>query len=369
MLPAVRLNLGSSLIPITGMMLLLRAVVEGQYAEAALFAPPVLLVTGGCCLLAIRWAVGQFNNESVLFRESERVDLGLWLRHLVRDRGPTPTFGQAMACGIILLTIRFFATFAAKAPTGWHEFALLQFVTLAVLVALPVLIMTATLTRSPRATLLLSATSGKALLLATLLAFTLHPVAMWIAEGVQQLYPLNERMLAQIQDVQRIIASAPSIWHILALMALAPAICEELAFRGFILSGLRHMGHKWGAIVISSLLFGVTHGILQQSISATLVGLVIGYVAVQTGSLLPGIVFHLVYNTLGVSAALGGGAWWASLLQVDGETADYRWLVIVAGTLLSVAILAWFHRLPHATTPEEELRKALSQPSARATVV
>ncbi len=94
-------------------MLLLRAVVEGQYAEAALFAPPVLLVTGGCCLLAIRWAVDQFNNESVLFRESERVDLGLWLRHLVRDRGPTPTVGQAIACGVLLLTIRFFATFAA----------------------------------------------------------------------------------------------------------------------------------------------------------------------------------------------------------------------------------------------------------------
>jgi sodium transport system permease protein len=191
---------------------------------------------------------------------------------------------------------------------------------------------------------------------------------MWIAAGVQQLYPINERMLAQLQDVQHIIMSAPSVWHILALMALAPAICEELAFRGFILSGLRHMGHKWGAIVISSLLFGVTHGILQQSISATLVGIVIGYVAVQTGSLLPGIVFHLVYNTLGVSATLGGSAWWASLLQVDGATTGYRWLVIVAGTLLSIAILAWFHRLPHAATPEEELREALSQQSARATV-
>ena len=111
-------------------------------------------------------------------------------------------------------------------------------------------------------------------------------------------------MLGQIQDMQQVIASAPSIWHILALLALAPAICEELAFRGFILSGLRHMGSKWGAIVISSLLFGVTHGILQQSISAALVGMVIGYMAVQTGSLLPGIVFHLVYNTLGLCRSL-----------------------------------------------------------------
>ncbi|MHB8957212.1 MAG: ABC transporter permease subunit/CPBP intramembrane protease [Pirellulaceae bacterium] len=366
MLPAIRLNLGSSLIPVTGMMLLLRAVVEGQYTQAALFAPPVLAVTGGCCLLAIRWAVDQFNNESVLFRESERLDIGLWLRHLVRDRGMTPTFGQAVACGVILLTIRFFASFAAKVPTTWNEFAIMQFITLAVLVALPVLLMTGLLTRSPRATLLLNPASGKSLVLAVLLALALHPLAMWITAGIQQLYPLNDRMLEQIQGMKQVIASAPSIWHLLVLLALTPAICEELAFRGFILSGLRHLGSKWGAIAISSVLFGVTHGILQQSISATFVGLIIGYIVVQTGSLWPGIAFHLVYNSLAL-ASLAERSWWHWFGEMQRETLSYHWPVIVIGAVLSAAILAWFHRLPHASTPEEELRDALSHQSARAT--
>ena len=40
------------------------------------------VVTLLACLMAIRWAVDQFNRESVLFRESERFDLGLWLRRL-----------------------------------------------------------------------------------------------------------------------------------------------------------------------------------------------------------------------------------------------------------------------------------------------
>ena len=164
MLPAVELNWGTSLVPITGMMLLLRAFVEGQFTDAVMFAPPVLLVTAGCCFLAIRWAVDQFNNESVLFRESERVDLRLWLRHVVCNRGMTPTFGQAMACALVLLTIRFFATFAAKTPETWNEFVVMQFMTLAVLVAAPVLLMTALLTRSPRSTLLLKPASGKSVL-------------------------------------------------------------------------------------------------------------------------------------------------------------------------------------------------------------
>ena len=43
-------------------------------------------------------------------------------------------------------------------------------------------------------------------------------------------------------------------WPLLLVIALVPAVCEELAFRGFILSGFRHLGHKWRAIVLSALL-------------------------------------------------------------------------------------------------------------------
>ena len=115
MLPAAELDLGSALIPLTGLMLLLRALIEGQYWEALRFSLPVVGVTAVCCLLAIRWAIDQFNNESVLFRESERFGLGLWLRHLVRDREDMPTAGEAMLCGVLLLVIRFFASFVDPA--------------------------------------------------------------------------------------------------------------------------------------------------------------------------------------------------------------------------------------------------------------
>ena len=69
---------------------------EGQYADALLYVVPVLAVTCVCCLLAIRWAVSQFNNESVLFRESERWNLQLWFTHLLRDRRRHP-FGFDVA--------------------------------------------------------------------------------------------------------------------------------------------------------------------------------------------------------------------------------------------------------------------------------
>ncbi len=371
-LPSIELNLGNSLIPITGMMLLLRALVDGQYVAALTYAPPVLLVTLGGCLLAIRWAIGQFNNESVLFRESERWSFQPWLRHMVRDRGATPTFAHAIACGIILLTIRFFASFAAEMPTTWNDFVRLQAITLIGLIAAPALVMTVLLTRSPRTTLLLRMPHAAAILFSMLLAAALHPVAMIIAQGVERLYPIGEQMRAQVGEYQQIIAQAPNIWAIIALMALTPAICEEIAFRGFILSGLRHVGRKWTAIVISSVLFGLAHGILQQSIAATLVGIVIGYLAVQTGSLLTCIGFHLVYNSMSlvmslrVAAAMDEQHWLGWIFERQGESVMYHWPLVIVGVVLAALLLRWFHRLPYTRTEEEQLQEALDKQTTTA---
>ncbi|MFO7903188.1 MAG: ABC transporter permease subunit/CPBP intramembrane protease [Pirellulaceae bacterium] len=374
MLPSVEMNLGTTLVPITGMMLLLRALIEGELSQAAVFAPVVLLVTGGCCLLAIRWAVDQFNNESVLFRESERTDIRLWLRQMFRERGATPTVAQALACGTAVLMIRFFASAAAKTPHTWAEFAGMQFITLTVLVAGPVLLMTVFLTRSPRATLLLHRPSAKSLGMAFLLAVALHPPALLVVQGIAQLYPVNEEVASQAAHFKTVISSAPGLWAILGLLALTPAICEELAFRGFILSGLRHVGSKWEAILISSLFFGITHGILQQSISAVMLGMVLGFVAVQTGSLFPAIIFHFTYNSLGLLCSVGptsvvrGNPWLSWMFEMQGDSVMYRWPLICIGTVLSVLIFNWFRRLPHDATPEEKLNEALSHQSASAVV-
>src|SRR5205085_1917910 len=61
MAPGVELTLGNSLIPITGVVLLLRALLEGNYLDALPFVLPVAGVTLVCCLWAIRWAVDQFD--------------------------------------------------------------------------------------------------------------------------------------------------------------------------------------------------------------------------------------------------------------------------------------------------------------------
>src|SRR5262249_10114566 len=121
---------------------------------------------------------------------------------------------------------------------------------------------------------------------------------------VRDLYPMHEGAQSSLEWFGQLLQTAPYPWLPYLLLAVLPAICEELAFRGFVLSGLRHLGSKRWAIGLTAIFFGIAHGMIQQSISAAVLGLVLGYIAVQTGSLVPCMLFHMTYNGLGFTTTL-----------------------------------------------------------------
>jgi sodium transport system permease protein len=371
MSPGVELSLGNSLIPITGIVLLLRTVLEGNYVEALAYFPLVAAVTLACCLWAVRWATEQFNTESVLFRESERLDLGLWLRHLMRDREDTPTAAEAVFCGVLILLIRFFLGFAIPAPRDFDGFTRIAVITQLVVIATPALLMAVMLTRSPAKTLLLRWPAWQVLPAVLLLAAATHPVATSLQALVRWIYPMSEDVK---RELAKLMGQAPQhqFWFLLLVIAVIPAICEELAFRGFVLSGLRHLGRKWRAIAISSLFFGVTHAIFQQSLVACLVGAVIGYVAVQTESIFPAMLFHASHNSLALlSSQIDSDMldrhpafrWAVSSTAADGTM--YHWSVVLGAAILMAALLVWFSKLPYAKSSEESLQEAIDHSSSR----
>jgi sodium transport system permease protein len=365
MAPGVELNLGNSLIPITGVVLLLRSLLEGNTWQAVQFCLPVIAVTLGGCLLSIRWAVDQFNAESVLFRESERLDMGLWLQHLLRDRKPTPTVAGAVFCGMVILLVRFFMGVTLPQPEVFRDFAVIAVVTQLVAIVTPMALMTIMLTRSPSRTLLVGAGSWQWSLLlsvpaAALLAVALHPVALALQSVVVRLYPINEQFAVTMAK----LLEGASVWQLILLIAVIPAVCEELAFRGFILSGFRHLGHKWRAIIYSALFFGITHFMLQQSLIACVLGVVLGFIAVQSRNIVPCMVFHMVHNTMLLVAlpwVLRLVARRPALERIVGSSSEltagnYHWPVVAAGAVVSLLVLWWFHRLPCEKSDEEKLQ-------------
>ncbi|OUT61858.1 MAG: CPBP family intramembrane metalloprotease domain-containing protein [Rhodopirellula sp. TMED11] len=295
-LPGTTLNVGTSLVPVTGMFLLVRSLIEGQYGVAMMYLPVVLTVTLLCLLGAARWAQHQFQSESVLFGAGDRWEFRLWLKHLWRDRKAWPTPAQAYLCGALILIALFFARFLiSEIPTGLAGLAKMILLPQMVIL-IPAVLMACFLTRSPREALRIRKTHWSVLAMAVLLGLTLHPTYLMISSFVQQMSPPTPEMLELMLPLSTLVSESPW-WMIVLLMALLPAVCEELAFRGFVFGGLVRQG-TLRAIVLSAFMFGISHGVLQQSIPAFVIGLLIGWVSLRTGSILPCLLIHLTNNSM-----------------------------------------------------------------------
>ena len=369
MMPSIKLDFGTSLIPVTGLMLFLRGLIEGQYAECIQFGGPVCIVSFACCWFAVRWVVHQFNSESVLFRPSERFGVGTWFRYVLREREDLPSFANAILCAMVILVAKFFIGFAVSAPQDFFDFAKTTIIILAATIAVPGIMMALVLTRNPAKSLKLNMCSPAAACAAVLMAIMLNPLFTWFTGLVMVVYPPSGDMF-QLQDaVANILGTAPNIFAILAVFALAPAIFEELAFRGFILSGMQSLRNKWQAILITSVLFGIAHGVLQQSVITSVVGVVMAIIAVQTKSIFPCMLFHLTHNSMTVLLSSANARVVEStsldlfLTSTNGGMYQYTILPGLFMTAFGIALLVWMLRLnlPEPPLVTESVRNTFSR--------
>ncbi|MCL2641888.1 MAG: CPBP family glutamic-type intramembrane protease [Phycisphaerales bacterium] len=307
MAPGQELNLGMALIPVTGIVLTLSALIEGQYAIALTHLPIVLLVTLGCCIVAIRWAIDQFNSEGVLFRESEKFHLQKWLKRLLTTRVPRPTPQAALLCAFVILALKYFVSLMLSGSQGaglsvdnpQSGFVANVLVMQFVVILLPVIVLVAISSSSVRETLRLRLPRWGAVPLAFLLALCWHPISAAISQLVLYAYPYSDELKETVMQLEGTLSDF-SPWMLVLLMAVVPGFVEEIAFRGYILTGLDTKGHRLRAIVLTSIFFGITHAILQQSLVACMSGLVFAWLAIQTRSLWPGVVFHITNNSIAV---------------------------------------------------------------------
>lgn len=87
-------------------------------------------------------------------------------------------------------------------------------------------------------------------------------------------------------------------WGYFVVGLLAP-LAEELVFRGAVLRALlRWKSNPWVGIVISALLFALIHMNPAQMPHAFLVGLLLGWMYYRTDSIVPGVIFHWINNTV-----------------------------------------------------------------------
>lgn len=108
-----------------------------------------------------------------------------------------------------------------------------------------------------------------------------------------------------------------SLWAIFITMVVMAPVCEELLFRKIIIDRVRQFGDK-AAILVSAVLFGLSHGNFYQFFYAFGIGLVFAYIYIQTGKVGYTILFHGLINFLGsvVALAVIDNPWFAAAYSI-----------------------------------------------------
>jgi len=300
--PAVEMTPLYSVIPVVNVALLLKGLLlnSANAGNLVVYAIPVLVSSIGYSVLALWWAIELYNSEDVLFREAEKFDIRMWFRQMLRTKDAVPVFPEAVFCFIMILMLQFVAMTYMKPDLNITDpgRAMMRLIVVQQLtmIACPAVFMGVLLTTSLRATFRLRRPTILAMAFGIGLAFLAHPLTVELSQFLveHQVFPELPESAREVMSLMK-VGDHP-VWLLLVVFAVTPAICEELAFRGFILSGLARGGRLAIAVGISSLMFGIIHMIPQQAFNAALLGLVLGLLAIYSRSLFPAMAFHFFNN-------------------------------------------------------------------------
>ena len=127
----------------------------------------------------------------------------------------------------------------------------------------------------------------------------------------------------------------------LLVIALIPAVGEELTFRGVLQQGLmRRVKSPHVAIILSAAIFSFIHFQFYGFLPRMFLGILLGYMFYITGSLWTSIAMHFVNNGTTVVVYYLNHK---GIIHVDVEhfgEAQSSWLVVISA-VVTVALIAW----------------------------
>lgn len=166
------------------------------------------------------------------------------------------------------------------------------------------------------------------------------PSALLTGIGVFRLanlvVPVPRKMLEAFGE-QLLPADIP-LWQLVLFLTVLPGICEEIAFRGVLLHGLRRRLRPVPLALVVGITFGLFHFALFRIAPTAFLGVLLAAVTLLTGSIYPAMVWHAANNALGiVTAELG--------IDLGGMPAGVH--VAAAAILALAAWIVWRNRTPY----------------------
>lgn len=181
--------------------------------------------------------------------------------------------------------------------------------------------------------------------LAALIA--LLPVVQWLG-AVNGALPLPEAIrefeASQMELIRQVLHVDANIAFHLIVLALTPAFCEELLFRGYVQRQAERGLGIVGGIFFSGIIFALYHMRFSQVLPLAALGVFMAYLVWRTGSIWPAIAVHFANNAVAVVM----GAYIARRPEheiTDIEHISIPWYLVLCGAFLFILCVLAIERV------------------------
>jgi sodium transport system permease protein len=295
MFPGISFGPVLAVTPVAGVSFFFRDLMAGE--PDWILGALVLVSTTLYAAATLAFAARAFGDERVLFGTGSDPDPTerSWLERLRGGRGEGRVPDPATALGFVALLAVLFFYGGVRLQIALGERGLLAAEWL--LLFVPAVAFVILGGYDVRRTLSLRAPSVRGLSAGVLLVAGGLPL-VWLIGWLQTfVLPIPWEMLEGLEELVTARDAGRFLWLML-LLAVTPALCEEIVFRGVLLGGTRTL-EPWRMIVLNGVVFGAFHLSFETVIrflpTATL-GALIAWVVWRTGSLWVGALMHFLNN-------------------------------------------------------------------------
>ena len=134
------------------------------------------------------------------------------------------------------------------------------------------------------------------ILISITLGFILYFINSYIADAFYGIITLFG--YESISTTATTTVSYGTLLKELLLSCILPGFCEEFLHRGLMLHVNKKYSNPKFCLIISSILFGLTHLNIRQFFYASILGFLMGYVSLAANSIIPSIIIHFMNNFL-----------------------------------------------------------------------
>ena len=288
MIPDLELTAQTAAIPIVNVALLVEGLFQFQY-NYGLFAI-VLFSNVAYSLLAILILGKIYNSEAVLFSEGLS-SVRIFTRRSEMKEKQMPGYGDLILLLCLVLLLIFYIGSFAQIKWGFGGVVIQQLIIL----LCPVLY--AWYMKADAKKLFSIKKPGVSQVAGgVLFGIAAFLCAMIIGVLLVPFFPESADGLTQLDDM---LTSQPAVVLIL-VVALMPAIGEELLFRGFVMGTLKNKCTGVIAVLVTTLLFAAYHMSLIKMFTIGIIGFGLTYAAYKSGSIVTSMCMHFLNNLLSV---------------------------------------------------------------------